>query len=166
MHIIIDGCDGCGKTTMTNRLVKEYSLDKVIMTKFGWKALESYTQKAFLDNVVSDRSFISEYVYSKVYGRESAITDEIFDRLVTLYETQPEPWFFVILNANADTIISRVEKRGIDNEVREEVEKKIRAYDEVAKKLLNLDNGRIMYIDTTDLSEVNVFHKIKEFING
>lgn len=166
MHIIIDGCDGCGKTTMTNRLVKEYNLDKVIMTKYGWKAVKSYTEKAFLNNVVSDRSFISEYVYSKVYGRESEITDYVFDTLVALYATQEEPWIFVILNANVDVIMNRVEKRGIDNEVREEVEKKIEMYDKVAKKLLSLKNGKVMYIDTSDLTEVNVFHKIKEFING
>ena len=166
MHIIIDGCDGCGKTTMTNRLVKEYNLDKVIMTKYGWKAVESYIEKAGLNNVVSDRSFISEYVYSQVYGRESEITNQVFDKLITLYESQKEPWIFVILNANVNVILNRVEKRGIDNEVKEEVEKKIEMYDNVAKKLLNLNNGNVMYIDTSDLSEIGVFHKIKEFING
>lgn len=163
MHIIVDGCDGCGKTTLTDRLAKEYNLDKVIMTRYGWKEFQSYYQKASLENVVSDRSFISERVYSKLYNRKSSITQDLFDALVSLYyNISPEPWLFVILTANVDTVMNRIAQRGIDTETKEEVIRKIELYLSVYE---DFKTDNILYLDTTNLTEDDVFNKVKEFIN-
>lgn len=165
MHIIIDGCDGCGKSTLVDKLVKEYNLDKVIMTKEGWKEKSSYIQKSSLDNVVSDRSFISEYVYSNVYKRQSKITDTVFDDLVSLYTISTNPWLIIVLNASVDTILERVNKRGIDEESKAEVEKKVERYEKTGMLLQKLARKYVLYLDTTDLSEIDVFNKVKEFID-
>lgn len=166
MHIIIDGCDGCGKTTLVDRLVKEYKLDKVVMTREGWKDVQSYEQKCLLDNVVSDRSFISEYVYSNVYSRESKINPQVFVDLFKKYtSSQINPWLIIILNGSVDTIMERVNKRGTDEEIRIEVENKVERYESVGKRLQLMDNKHVLYLDTTYLSELGVFNKVKGFID-
>ncbi len=162
MHIIIDGCDGCGKTTLTDKLAKQFSLDKIIMTRYGWKDFQSYYQKAALDNVVSDRSFISERVYSKLYNRQSSITKELYDALLSLYyKIPPQPWLFVILTASADTIMKRIEQRGVDTETRNEIMRKIELYLSIYEEF-KTDN--ILYLDTTVMTEDDVFNKVKEFV--
>ena len=165
MRIIVDGCDGCGKSTLVDKLVKEYNLDKVVMTREGWKAKESYIQKSQLDNVVSDRSFISEYVYANVYDRQTEINHQVFVNLFTQYISQKDPWYFILLTADVDTILDRVNKRGIDIEQRREVEDKVERYSYTGKRLQDIDNEHVLYLNTTDLSEIDVFNKVKEFLN-
>lgn len=164
MRIAIDGCDGCGKTTLGDRLVKRFKLDKVTMTKEGWKDIESYTQKKDLDNIVSDRSFVSEYVYSRVYNRDSQITDVVFDLLCRLYFNNDNPWLFFILTADVDTILDRVNKRGIDEEKKDEVARKRYVYDVALRPYVDKYPTSIFVIDTTNKTEDEVFNEVCELI--
>ena len=74
-------------------------------------------------------------------------------------------WVIIILNGSVDTIMERVNKRGTDEEIRIEVENKIERYESVGKRLQLMDNKHVLYLDTTYLSELGVFNKVKGFID-
>ena len=60
--------------------------------------------------------------------------------------------------------MSRVKKRGTDVEIKEEIETKLKGYDEASKFLM--DNGaNCLCLDTSDMTENDVYEKVKEFID-
>ena len=61
--------------------------------------------------------------------------------------------------------MERVNKRGTDEEIRIEVENKVERYESVGKRLQLMDNKHVLYLDTTYLSELGVFNKVKGFID-
>lgn len=164
MRIAIDGCDGCGKTTLVDKLVKRFKLDKVTMTKEGWKDIDSYLQKKDLNHIVSDRSFISEYVYSRVYDRDTQITEDVFNLFCRLYCDNDNPWLFFILTADVDTIMSRVNKRGIDEEKKDEIARKRYCYDIAMRNNLDKYPTSIFVIDTSNKTEQEVFNEVCDLI--
>ena len=66
MRIIIEGCDGVGKSTLALSLAKKYKCDIIHMTAWSPKVLSSYINRLKNKNIILDRSFISEVVYSKI----------------------------------------------------------------------------------------------------
>lgn len=164
MRIVIDGCDGCGKTTLVDKLVNRFGLDKVTMTKPGWKDIESYIQKKDLEQIVSDRSFISEFVYSRVYERDTQITPAVFELLCRLYCDNDHPWLFFILTADVKTIMDRVNKRGTDTEVEYEIARKRYTYEVSVKDYVDKYPTSFFIIDTTNKTETEVYNEVCELI--
>lgn len=157
MRIIIEGCDSVGKTTVIEKLCNEYKLDIVKMTGPGWKDFESYFQKALLDNVVHDRSFISEFVYSTIYKRDSVVDKSSFEMLLSLYRKYNT--HIIFLTADVDVIMKRLKKRNTDNEQENDIIKRKIAYDLIAKIF------SIKIIDTSSLDEEQIFKEVKNYID-
>jgi thymidylate kinase len=114
MRIIVDGPDGAGKTTVVEQLADHYECDIIHMTEKGSKAIKDYVAKANLDNIVSDRSFLSEDVYSRVFKRTSKIT---LSDTVELYKYYRKlGWKIIILDASPEVLATRLNLRGDEDE--------------------------------------------------
>lgn len=84
--VFLEGPDGCGKTNISQRLSKDWGIPyfKAPTEKMNWKdgtfrdsipfdmLLPHFVQQTNTD-FISDRCYISEIVYSEVYGRNTAM---------------------------------------------------------------------------------------------
>lgn len=74
MPIIIEGPDGAGKTTLADKLAERLGMNILKMTANGGQSPEGYVQKLRCEGVVIDRCWISEQIYSDIFGREPRIS--------------------------------------------------------------------------------------------
>lgn len=142
MKVAIDGCDGTGKTTVVEKLANKIGCNIVRLTYAGDRSLRAYFQMMSVDNVVHDRTFISELIYPKYFGRSSRLDVKYEDYLLHLldsFEIRP-----FILTAAPETIEKRIRARG---------DEYVKNIDDFAKINLDyLDYARkhnIKIIDTT-----------------
>lgn len=98
IQYIVEGPDRAGKTTYAKELANKYGLEYEHLSHKDDRRAKFYLQKLNDRNKVYDRLFISEYVYSKVLGRE---TDVDLDTLKALVETAERlGWRIVICLAD------------------------------------------------------------------
>lgn len=114
MKLIVEGPDGAGKTTLVRKLADHFCCDILCMTEKGSKRTGDYLAKASLDNIVSDRSFLSEMVYTQVFERENPITIHGYEDLIKHYRSQG--WIFLILDAPTRCLSERLNLRGDEDE--------------------------------------------------
>lgn len=114
MRLIVEGPDGVGKTTIVKQLAEHFNCDILHMTEHGSKRLSDYQMKAFLDNVISDRSFLSELVYTQVFNRENPINVHEYEELIKQY--QSKGWMIIILDASTKCLTERLNLRGDEDE--------------------------------------------------
>lgn len=84
MKIIVEGHDAAGKTTLINKLKEHYNISNVIhLTNKMDRSFNFYRNKLlkYRDDVIFDRQFISEFVYSNALKRDTEITHEKLDEL-------------------------------------------------------------------------------------
>lgn len=134
MRVILEGCDGSGKSTFAETLATEYGCDILHMTRYSDKSLKSYLIKMSVnDNIIFDRCFISEYVYSKVFNRYSQINDD--NIRVLLDYAKALKYKIYILTCDNDEIMKRLSERNNEtNEILNNVIKINDAYVDFAKK--------------------------------
>lgn len=75
MPIIIEGPDGAGKSTLAKSLAGALGMNILEMTANGGQSARGYGQKLACDGVVIDRRWVSEQIYSDLFGREPRIGD-------------------------------------------------------------------------------------------
>lgn len=110
MKIIIEGCDGSGKSTLSELLASKYGCDIIHMTRWSDKSFDSYVKKISLnDNIIFDRCFISEYVYSNVFDRITEITDEKIKLLLNLAKSLD--YHIFILTCDDNQLLERLKIR-------------------------------------------------------
>ena len=140
MIIILEGVDGSGKTTAANALSQKYNLDIIhngpLLDLDSESLFEHYAHQILkFDNVVIDRSWSSELIYSKCYrNTQSRIT---FEQELELYR--------LCLDKNVkllfcNTSFFNIEKSYLNRQSEEYVSKleKIKnIYDEYNDKLKN-----------------------------
>lgn len=110
MRVILDGCDGTGKTTIAERLANRYGCNVIRLTYAGDRSVKAYYQMMSVDNVVHDRSFISEIIYPKYFGRISRLEpncEGYLHNLIEHFSIRP-----FILTASSETIKKRIMTRG------------------------------------------------------
>lgn len=110
MRIIVEGCDGVGKSTYASFLAKWYECDVVHMTAWSPKKLTSYLHRLKSDDVIFDRFFISEVVYAKVFERDTKINE--FEIKFLLFICKLLRCQIYILTQDDDIILERLKQRG------------------------------------------------------
>lgn len=114
MKIILEGCDGVGKTTLANILANKYDLDICHCTSSDPADFMFYYQSARKDNIIWDRHTLGELIYPKVFNRTQQICTEDA-RIVVNYFRELGGKIFV-LTANNDVIEERLLLRGTEDQ--------------------------------------------------
>ena len=109
-NIIIEGCDGTGKTTLCRLLARKYGWDTVHVTSKDPNDFDFYKQTLRKTNVVYDRHFLGELIYPKVYDRKGNLNvyDADWFRKYSL-ETKT---CIIVLTTDIDEIKRRLTERG------------------------------------------------------
>ena len=110
MKVLIDGPDGVGKTSICEKLANKLGCNIIRLTHGGDRSLSAYCESVSIDNMVHDRTFLSEIIYPKYFGRESRVNDVLIHAVSTLISTLEAKVF--ILTADDDVLIERLSKRG------------------------------------------------------
>lgn len=159
MRIFLDGCDGTGKSTLATYLSERFKIDKFCLTKDSKKSVTRYMEVMKTDDVVYDRTFLSEVVYPSVFGREDWLSETQVDKLIEYYKGAG---LFVICTAEPRDIRQRILRRGAEHlEVIKNIDRINAQYVEIAKKynLIVVDTSIIDYKTIGDYIE-------KEIRNG
>ena len=110
MRILIDGCDGTGKTSVCEKLANKFGCNIVRLTHDGDRNFKAYSEAMIPDNMVHDRTFLSEIIYPKNFGRASRLMHSSITALYQLIEQYDAKVF--ILTADNDEIVRRLNLRG------------------------------------------------------
>lgn len=113
MNIIIEGCDGVGKTTLVNKLKKYYGVDSIRLSYKDPTDFEFYDRIMEKSDCIFDRHFLSEIVYSKLFKRDSVIDSENSQKLLDKAQKLNIPIF--ILDTDKRVILDRLLARGTEH---------------------------------------------------
>lgn len=110
MPIIIEGPDGAGKSTLAKSLAGALDMDILKMTANSSQSLQEYIQKLACDGVIIDRCWVSEQVYSDLFGREQRIDNDEAEALTEFCKLVGIP--IIVLLPPLHVVISRLNERG------------------------------------------------------
>lgn len=155
MKIILEGCDGTGKTTLAKILADRYGLDICHCTQDDPGDYEFYRQTLRKENVIWDRHTLGELIYPKVFGRDQKISSE--DARLLMHYAKEEGVTVLVLTTDIKSIHNRIDARG-DEDIRvhdslAEINRKFKFY---AKEF------RIPIIDTSTMTLKEIFNLIEE----
>lgn len=109
MKIIIEGCDGTGKSTLAKKLAKHYNLDVVHMTNKDPKDFNFYKETMRKENVVFDRHFMGEMIYPNIFKRPGELSEKQYKDLLYLAKTNYV--VILVLVANKSIIETRLKDK-------------------------------------------------------
>lgn len=110
MPIIIEGPDGAGKSTLAKSLADRLDMNILKMTANGGQSAREYMQKLACDGVIIDRCWVSEQIYSDLFGREPRIGNDDAEALTELCGFVGIP--IIVLLPPLHVVISRLNTRG------------------------------------------------------
>lgn len=110
MPIIIEGPDGAGKSTLAKSLADRLDMNILKMTANGGQSVQEYLQKLACDGVIIDRCWVSEQVYSDLFGREPRIDNDDAEALTELCGRMGIP--IIVLLPPLHVVIGRLNERG------------------------------------------------------
>lgn len=110
MPIIIEGPDGAGKSTLAQSLADALDMNILKMTANGGQSVPEYLQKLACDGVIIDRCWVSEQVYSDLFGREPRIDNDDAEALSEFCVLTGIP--IIVLLPPLHVVISRLNERG------------------------------------------------------
>lgn len=110
MPIIIEGPDGAGKSTLAKSLADRLDMNILKMTANGGQSVPEYLQKLACDGVVIDRCWVSEQIYSDLFGREPRIGNGDAEALTELCGLVGIP--IIVLLPPPHVVIGRLNARG------------------------------------------------------
>lgn len=110
MPIIIEGPDGAGKSTLAKSLADRLDMNILKMTANGGQSVREYEQKLECDGVIIDRCWVSEQIYSDLFGREPRIGNDDAEALTELCGFVGIP--IIVLLPPLHVVISRLNTRG------------------------------------------------------
>jgi len=155
MKIILEGCDGTGKTTLAKILADRYGLDVCHCTQDDPGDYEFYRQTLRKENVIWDRHTLGELIYPKVFGRKQKIGTE--DARLLMHHAKEGGVKVFVLTADRSSIYQRLDARGNeDGSVYENVsyiDKQFRFYAE---------QYHLPIIDTSKMTLQQIFNLIEE----
>lgn len=110
MPIIIEGPDGAGKSTLAKSLAGALDMNILKMTANGGQSVPEYLQKLACDGIVIDRCWVSEQIYSDLFGREPRIDNDDAEALTEFCGLAGIP--IIVLLPPLHVVISRLNERG------------------------------------------------------
>lgn len=110
MPIIIEGPDGAGKSTLAKSLAGALDMNILKMTADGGQSAREYMQKLACDGVIIDRCWVSEQVYSDLFGREPRIDNDDAEALTKFCGRAGIP--IIVLLPPLHVVIGRMNARG------------------------------------------------------
>lgn len=110
MPIIIEGPDGAGKSTLAKSLAGRLDMNILKMTANGGQSAREYMQKLGCDGVIIDRCWVSEQVYSDLFGRAPRIGDDDAEALTEFCGLAGIP--IIVLLPPLRVVTSRLNGRG------------------------------------------------------
>ena len=110
MPIIIEGPDGAGKSTLAKSLAGALDMNILKMTANGGQSVREYEQKLACDGVIIDRCWVSEQLYSDLFGREPRIGNGDAEALTEFCRLVGIP--IVVILPPLHVVISRLKERG------------------------------------------------------
>ena len=116
MRIIIEGVDGSGKSTLVAKLRQRYKLDSLHVTSKDPNTFEFYKSLMLKSDLVTDRDFIGEMIWPEIFNRKGNLNLRKFEKLVSLSNEVGAK--IIVLTAPIETLISRIEERGIEESYR------------------------------------------------
>lgn len=146
---IIEGVDCTGKTTLAKELAKRTGYEIVKGSSFeiaknGANYMFEYMSRLLdRENIIIDRFFHSNWVYSDVYNYDK-MTIEQFSALANKVNHRA---LLVYLYANPDTIIKRMRERGENYVDEKDVEILLQKYQEIFQHSV-LGNKMVIQINT------------------
>lgn len=154
MRIILEGCDGTGKTTLAKILADKYGLDVCHCTQHDGKDYDFYFQTLRKENVIWDRHTLGELIYPEIFNRPSEINLEEVWSLVR-YAKENDIKFFV-LTTDQETLRKRLLSRGTEDY------RIIKNCKEIDKRFKDLAvYFSLPIIDTTKMTLQEIFDLIK-----
>lgn len=110
MRIALDGCDGVGKSTIAEKLANKFGCNIVRLTNGGDRSMDSYMRLMNCENIVHDRTFMSEVVYPKYFKKNCHLSERELNALY--YFIQMIGINVFILTASNETLAERLYERG------------------------------------------------------
>ena len=137
IHIIVEGCDATGKTTLIQELHRHLGYDIVKGSDFsiaekGVDAMFEYMKEvaATPANLIIDRDFFSNLVYAPLYDK-NMLTDEMVAELINMKKGHS---FVIYLHGSLGTVTERIGKRGDDYVKMEHLQNIMNSYHEIIHK--------------------------------
>ena len=141
MKIILEGCDGTGKTTLAKKLQKRYGIDYVHVNRQDPTSYEFYSQTLSKTDIIWDRHFIGEMIYPTVFKRKPNLRMADFESL--LAKAREQNVVILVLNANEEQLIASSKNRP--------------EYEEVVKNLITINSQFVAIADIYQIPIINVF---------
>ena len=155
MKIVLEGCDGTGKTTLAKILADRYKLDICHCTQKDAADYNFYRQTLRKEDVIWDRHTIGELIYPKVFNRDAQIGTE--DARLVIHYGKEEGVKFFVLTADIEVIKNRLLGRGNEDnrivKMCEEIDARFRFYAE---------QYDIPIIDTSKMTLNEIFDLIEK----
>lgn len=146
--VIIEGCDGTGKTTLAKIIAARTGWDICHCTADDPADFNFYKQTSRKRNVIWDRHTIGELIYPEVFGRMAQLSPE--DARIVVNTAKQNGIDIFVLTANVDDIRRRLIARG--NECKEILDRLEWIND---RFLFYAEAFHLKVIDTSDHNQIS-----------
>ena len=155
MRIILEGCDGTGKTTLAKILADKYGLDICHCTQKDAADFDFYYNTTRKDDVVWDRHTIGELIYPVVFGRERQIQAGGVEMVINAFRNQGGKIF--VLTAKNEVIEKRLLERGNEHKAI------LESFREINSLFITYaDKFSVPVIDTSEMTLDEIFKLMEE----
>ena len=165
MLIILEGNECNFKTTVAEKLSKELNIPVVKGSSFelaqcnNQELYEHFLKLSQMDNVIIDRSWISNYVYATLYKDYAILTPE---QRLEIEQRVYDKALLVYLYADEETIKSRLRERG-DDYVEE---KMIGTINKVYLEAIEQTELVVHSFNTSSYSSDNIVKQVEKLIHN